>query len=121
MPSKRKRSAQRVKCPCCGTKFRPVLYRAETDKASTFMERTERWTYAMMYAKVLRADPCSYCGSREKVQVDHIEPLRRPVGPTGSIGNGGVSTEHINNVTAACARCNRDKNTDSLLDFLMRI
>jgi 5-methylcytosine-specific restriction endonuclease McrA len=56
---------------------------------------------------VIRADPCTYCGSRAEVTVDHINPLI----------NGG---EHVpENLTAACRSCNASKKERPLLLFLL--
>ena len=65
--------------------------------------RRERWW------KVLRRDPCAYCGERHKrrdMTVDHIVPKAK---------GGG----HWENVTGACRPCNSDKGPMSLLDFLL--
>ena len=57
---------------------------------------------------VIRADPCAYCGARDEVTIDHIEPL---------IAGG----EHaLENVTAACRQCNASKRTRPLLLFLLK-
>lgn len=58
------------------------------------------------YAAILRADPCSYCGAPGG-QLDHIIPL----------ASGGA--ESWDNLTSACATCNRRKHARSLLEFLM--
>lgn len=57
------------------------------------------------YARVLRADPCAYCGA-ESEHIDHIEPVA---------DGGGLRWD---NLTAACGPCNRRKRSRSLLTFL---
>lgn len=58
------------------------------------------------YALILRGDPCCYCGAPME-HVDHIEPIA-----LGGIGDW-------DNLTAACALCNLQKNTKPLLTFLL--
>lgn len=58
------------------------------------------------YVKIIRNDPCSYCGAPGK-HVDHIVPFSR-----------GGST-HWTNLASACARCNYRKSTSDLLSFLL--
>lgn len=58
------------------------------------------------YLPVLAADPCSYCGEPAD-SVDHIQ----------AITQGGSSD--WDNLTAACRKCNAQKNAKSLLDFLL--
>jgi 5-methylcytosine-specific restriction endonuclease McrA len=57
-------------------------------------------------APVLLADPCAYCGAPSE-HLDHIEP----------IVSGGASD--YTNLTGACGRCNRRKNSKPLLMFLV--
>lgn len=57
------------------------------------------------YDRLLRADPCSYCGARGE-EVDHIDAV--------SQGGSGAWA----NLTATCSRCNRRKGTHRLLAFL---
>lgn len=54
----------------------------------------------------LRADRCVYCGGPGN-EIDHIEPLAR-----------GGSPEW-DNLTLACAPCNRSKKAQRLLTFLL--
>ncbi len=62
------------------------------------------------WLRLLRADPCAYCG-RPGGTVDHVDPRsRRPRG-LGS-AHGWL------NVVGACARCNAAKRDSSLLAFL---
>ena len=49
--------------------------------------------------EALRLSPCFACGSRERVEIDHIVPISR----------GG---EHVDgNLMALCKRCNGSKNS----------
>lgn len=58
------------------------------------------------YVEILRSDPCAYCSGPTE-HIDHIVPVAR----------GGQL--EIENVTAACARCNMKKSATSLLMFLL--
>ena len=59
------------------------------------------------YAEILRRDPCVYCGRRDRIEIDHIEPL--------SV-NG---CERWDNLTAACRSCNASKYNRSLSEYLL--
>ena len=59
------------------------------------------------YAAILERDPCSYCGGPGGT-IDHIVPI-------SSGGDGEAS-----NLTAACDLCNKSKQANSLLRFLLR-
>lgn len=59
------------------------------------------------YVKILRHDPCVYCGKPSK-HIDHIVPF-----------SAGGATDWTN-LTAACAACNYQKSTTDLLSFLLR-
>lgn len=61
---------------------------------------------AREYAQVLLGDPCCYCGAPMK-DIDHIVPL----------SHGGTGA--WDNLTAACASCNRSKQSKSLLMFML--
>lgn len=58
--------------------------------------------------ELLAADPCAYCAEQRPTTHDHIEPVTR----------GGAHS--LDNLVRACWRCNREKNTQSLLVFLAR-
>lgn len=85
--------------------------------------RKDGETHRQAWMRVVRADPCAYCGRLPRdtavapgVQppcgtVDHIEPQSRPCR-----GIGGVHTWL--NFTGACGRCNSRKGANSLLMFL---
>jgi 5-methylcytosine-specific restriction endonuclease McrA len=62
---------------------------------------------AIAFAKVLRRDPCSYCG-KPGGTIDHIVP----------IAHGGI--HEVDNLAAACLQCNTSKATQSALYFLHR-
>jgi 5-methylcytosine-specific restriction endonuclease McrA len=66
--------------------------------------------HAEEYAeRVLRFDPCAYCGKRTpNSHADHIEPIALG-------GRNGWE-----NLTAACAVCNHRKSAVPLLIFLLR-
>lgn len=61
----------------------------------------------ILFAEILRFDPCSYCG-KSGGTVDHIVPIV-----------GGGSGEWMN-LTGACSRCNASKGPRSLLTHLAR-
>ncbi len=58
------------------------------------------------YVKILRRDPCAYCGAPCE-HIDHIIPF----------ADGGI-TEWIN-LAPACAACNHRKSRQALLTFLL--
>lgn len=60
------------------------------------------------WAHVLRRDPCSYCEATGG-QVDHIDPVIR----------GG--SDHWENLTSACPRCNQSKHAKPLLFFMLEL
>lgn len=60
------------------------------------------------YGRVLRADPCAFCGETAGT-LDHIRSQSAENGPT-----------HWTNLTGACPACNLDKGADTLLGFLLR-
>jgi hypothetical protein len=60
-------------------------------------------------AALLKITECKYCGSKDKLAIDHIHPLNK----------GGNS--EFSNLTRACNRCNGIK-TDFMMDeFLERV
>lgn len=63
---------------------------------------------ARAYARILRRDPCCYCGARiERPEIDHITPIS-----AGGRGNW-------DNLTSACKACNQAKSGRTLLDYLL--
>ena len=60
------------------------------------------------YRKVLRADPCAYCGERPANGIDHIDCLV-------------TDRKDIENMTGCCKRCNELKSTVPLLPALIWI
>ena len=59
------------------------------------------------FVNVLAADPCAYCGCRESIVIDHIDPSRY----TGD--------SSFVNLTASCSGCNSAKDDAYLLEFLL--
>ncbi len=59
------------------------------------------------YFEILYGDPCAYCGSTEKITIDHVVPV---------INGGDGSWE---NLTAACSKCNSKKHAKPLLEWLL--
>lgn len=73
--------------------------------------RSPRTADTKAYMALLRRDPCCFCGALpvERVQdVDHIVPL----------DGGGL--DRWENMTAACASCNRGRRDRDLLTTLLR-
>jgi 5-methylcytosine-specific restriction endonuclease McrA len=62
---------------------------------------------ALFYETVLAGDPCSYCGGRQRMTPDHIEPWKQ--GGTGD----------WENLTACCYACNSSKGDTPLLEWLL--
>ena len=60
------------------------------------------------WMRLLRLDPCAYCGARSGT-VDHVEPRCRP----------NRTTHRWVNWVGACARCNHAKRDRALLLFLL--
>jgi HNH endonuclease len=65
-------------------------------------------TPAGAFRKMLKADPCAYCGRRRGGTIDHIVPR----------GSGGISAPSLNG-TGSCFRCNNMKSDTPLLEFLL--
>ncbi len=64
------------------------------------------------YIDILKNDPCCFCGSKENIEIDHIDPLA----PKSNIHGDHDWT----NFTAACSRCNNSKDDKKLLQYLMK-
>jgi len=88
-----------------------VLYRMGADARPT------KWH------RVLKQDPCAYCGGRSST-IDHIIPLvaweHRSKIHDEIISRDRPATAGVKNATPACTDCNTDKADDSLLGFLAR-
>lgn len=56
----------------------------------------------------LQAMPCVYCQSRERIEIDHVQPIER---------NGRHS---IGNLAPACMSCNRSKSDLFVMQWRMR-
>ena len=59
--------------------------------------------------KVKSLGKCMYCGSTERLCIDHINPINK----------GGDS--HLNNLTLACCYCNSFKSDYTIFEFSMRM
>ena len=93
-------AAKRAKAHCQQNHERGLAMRAAYREA----HREE----AREYARILRRDPCCYCGARvERIEIDHITPIR-----AGGLGNW-------ENLTPACKPCNQAKSGKTLLGFLL--
>lgn len=89
--------------------------RGKRTDPDTFIDELQRHPGAELYGRVLKGDPCSYCGSRDTIWIDHIDPL----GPQGDRATGFVKVRELGNVTAACRSCNLEKRCASLLHFML--
>lgn len=77
--------------------------------------REDGESHRQAWMRILRADPCAYCGRAPAGTADHIEPQRGNRKPRGE---GGAHTWL--NLAGACEACNSSKGSELLLDFLMR-
>lgn len=59
------------------------------------------------WLKIIRRDPCSYCGSYDNPQVDHVVPIT---------AGGGLEWD---NLACACKSCNSSKHAKPLLAWLV--
>lgn len=83
--------------------------RANPDKvaADNHSRRSGRYDAdGRAYLSIIQRDPCAYCGTTSRVEVDHIVPLSQ----------GGEN--RWQNLSAACRTCNTRKNARSLLTFM---
>lgn len=71
-----------------------------------------RNTEAIAFAAIIRNDPCCYCGAPTE-DIDHIVPI------CGYDRHASAFPNTWDNLTAACARCNRSKRAKPLLRFLL--
>jgi len=86
--------------------LRPEQHREKGRRANARARKVPMDQLASEFAAVLRADPCCYCGSHDRLTIDHIEP----------VALGGTSD--WDNLTASCKSCNSSKHTRRLLEFL---
>lgn len=71
--------------------------------------RLDGESHSNAWRRILRADPCAYCGALTSETVDHIEPrFKRRRG-----------TERWVNLIGACPRCNGQKAAKPLLLWLL--
>ena len=74
---------------------------------------------AMEYVKILRNDPCVYCGEPTE-NVEHILPRSLCKFPEFrvclSVGSG---QDGWPNLAGACAKCNQERRSKGLLVYLM--
>ena len=78
--------------------------------------RADGESHRQAWQRVVRADPCAYCGRRSAAgTVDHIEPRSRPA----RLGRAAGGVHSWLNYAAACPPCNRAKADRPLLTFLL--
>lgn len=75
--------------------------------------RLDGETHREAWHRILRGDPCSYCGRAIEGTVDHVEPID-PL-----VSRRGIGGKHDwTNLVGACAACNHRKGNRALLRFL---
>lgn len=95
--------------------------RIRRPRLDPFEQRVRRWAAdqkarrapadadAIAFARMLFRDPCAYCGTRDRVTIDHIV----------SISAGGETRWW--NLTACCVSCNNRKNASTPLVTVYRM
>lgn len=73
--------------------------------------RADGETHRQWWMRIVREDPCAYCGRRPAGTLDHIEPQSRSARVPGGCHWWG-------NYTGACQSCNGSKGAGDLLLFL---
>lgn len=109
MPFMRNRTGEQVYCSTsCQHEHRSKEYKQRDDILANIraVGAANRDQLLGDYYAALRNDPCSMCGQRGNIEIDHIEPRSA----------GGAN--HWENYTALCAPCNRQKNCKSMLGYL---
>jgi hypothetical protein len=89
----------------------------DSDEAVTLKVREVAggWSVAAPpWLDVLLADPCVYCGSREPITMDHIEPVR----DGAKLHCFMKKRPPWHNAAPACQPCNSAKGSLSLLGFV---
>lgn len=76
------------------------------DRRQARARLVDRDLESLAWTDIIIRDPCSYCGGKGG-HVEHIV----------AVNNGGTST--WDNLTGSCGRCNSQKRTRDLLQFLM--
>ena len=69
------------------------------------------------YVKMLKQDPCVFCGGIGGT-IEHIVP--RHSLPVVSVEAEGQSRDHWTNLAASCHGCNKRKGTKSLLVYMLK-
>ena len=107
MPFMRSRSREQVYCSLsCQYESRSKEYRQREDiLANVHRAASNRDALLGDYYAALRSDPCSLCGKRGDIEVDHIDARSR----------GGAN--HWENYAALCSACNALKGDKPLLGF----
>ena len=72
--------------------------------------------YTPKYARILRQDPCVYCGGPGGT-IEHIKP--RSLFSVVTSANQGESKDHWTNLASSCYKCNQDRGKRGLLIFLL--
>jgi hypothetical protein len=75
--------------------------------------REDGETHRQAWMRVIRGDPCSFCGRAPAGTVDHIEPQSKR-----ARGLGGAHSWL--NFTGACEGCNSGKKDMPMLTYLLR-
>ncbi|MGQ5576334.1 HNH endonuclease signature motif containing protein [Streptomyces sp. ECR3.8] len=85
----------------------PEKHRAASAKRRAAMKGTNDLEVLADYMKLIRADPCVYCGSPAE-HVDHIIALAKR------------GAHEWDNLAPTCATCNTSKATHDVLTFMLR-
>jgi 5-methylcytosine-specific restriction endonuclease McrA len=72
--------------------------------------RMDGESHAAAWKRVLRSDPCVYCGELTSTTIDHIHPRSQR----------RIGTERWVNWAGACPRCNHAKRDTPLLLFMLK-
>ncbi len=72
---------------------------------------------AHAYVKILRSDPCVWCGG-EGGTIEHVTP-RSEVG-IRSVHDEGLSRDNWQNLASACYECNQRRDRIPLLQYLIK-
>jgi len=76
----------------------------------SYRHLSEKWV------AILRKDPCSFCGVRASITIDHIFPLSK-FNELKTYSTFGPN--NWENLTGVCWDCNEFKGTTKLLRFLV--
>lgn len=106
--AKRYREANPEKVRAVFKKWRessPDIDRIRHHRRRAHKESVQTFKVTLKEIARMRSQACFYCGSREKICIDHVVPLSR--GGNNSIGN----------YLPACLRCNSSKKNKTIMEW----